>query len=110
MVQKQSAPTARATSAVPEEKAFRWRDGRVSRDLPSFRADLQGADDATVEFHRNHFHFWLGEVLGEPVLAKQAESLGASARASAEALRHDLLSSIDNRLVEQGRGAAGRRR
>lgn len=107
------APTttmSRALEPCPEDKAFRFRDGRTVRDLPSFRDALRSADVSAVEFHRNHFHFWLREVLHEDRLAKEAESMGSDGRISAEALRHDLLNAAENRLVELHRNAPPRKR
>ena len=94
---------ARALEPCPEDQAFRFRDGRVARDLPSFRDVLRGEDVATVEFHRNHFQMWLRDVLREDRLAKEAESLGADPRISAETFRHDLLNATENRIVELSR-------
>lgn len=102
--------TSRALEPCPEDRAFRFRDGRTARELPSFRDLLKSTDVASVEFHRNHFHLWLREVLREDRLAKEAESLGGDPRISAETLRHDLLNATENRIVELSRNTGGRRR
>lgn len=102
--------TARALEPCPENEAFRFRDGRLARDLPSFRDVLRGEDVATVEFHRTHFQMWLRDVLHEERLAKEAESLGTDARISAETFRRDLLNATENRIVELTRNTSGRRK
>lgn len=102
--------TVRALEPCPEPQAFRFRDGHVARDLPSFRDHLRTIDVSTVEFHRNHFHYWLRDVLEEDVLAKEANSLGADPRVSAETLRRDLLNATENRIVELQRNLVTRRR
>lgn len=107
-----TAPTtsmARQLEPCPEHLAFRFRDGQTARDLPSFRDLLRTGDLSTVEFHRNHFHFWLRDVLVEERLAKEAESLGGDPRISAERFRHDLLNATENRLGELQRNVPRRR-
>jgi len=64
----------RRLSDVPEEHAFRCRDGRILRNLVELRKTLDSMTDETFTYHSNEekhdFSNWVNDIIGDDKLAR----------------------------------------
>lgn len=88
----------RALTPCAGENAFRFADGQYARDLMDLRRRLADASPHLVEHHREHYHQWINDVLGDPALARKMARLSAERRVQQEAFRKEALALLDERI------------
>lgn len=88
----------RALTPCAVEHAFRFADGGHARDLGELRRRLQGASPHLVEHHREHYHAWVNDILGDPALARKIQRIANQPRLSADEYQKQLLGVLDERI------------
>jgi hypothetical protein len=88
----------RALTPCAGEHAFRFSDGQLARDLQDLRRRIAEASPHLVEHHREHYHHWIGDVLGDPALARKMARLAAQRRLSQDAYRREAVLLLDERI------------
>lgn len=88
-----------AIDPAPEDQAFRFRNGDHARSLQEFVDVLQKLPADDVDYHRNHYHHWLNDVVGDEGFARRVE-LHAQGGMDADELRRTIVDLGSNRLDE----------
>jgi hypothetical protein len=70
---------------VPDDKVFRFSDGRVARNMQELAAALREMSDDVFDNHlngdKNDFSNWLSAVVGDTALAKDLRRVATQATA-----------------------------
>lgn len=88
----------RALTPCGGNDAFRFADGTTARDLGEFRQHVGGKSPYLVAHHRDHYHHWIRDILGDPALSRKVERLGVKRTLDGEAYQKDLISVLDERI------------
>lgn len=88
----------RALTPCAGDAAFRFADGQLARDLQDLRRRLADASPHLVDHHRDHYHNWINDVLGDPALARKLARLSRERRHTPETYRQQALQIIDERI------------
>lgn len=97
-------PMRYATDPCPEDQAFRFKNGARARSLQELQQTLAQVPADVVQYHREHYHHWVRDILQDPPLAERVQQEGQRT-ADGEQLRRSLRSLLD---PAQRTGAPGR--
>lgn len=99
MVQKLATLAEKAFQPCAPERAFRFSNGAAAHTLAEFRDHLQGADLGTLQYHRNHYHHWIHDVLGDKTLATRVKMLGERRELHGDAYKEQIVDTVEERLA-----------
>lgn len=85
------------TDPCPQEQAFRFQNGAQARSLQEFTHTIDQVPPEVVQYHREHFHHWVKDILGDAPLAERVRAEGQRARDGLE-LRRTLHSVLEPAL------------
>lgn len=88
----------RALTPCGANEGFRFADGTSARDLAELRQHIGLKSPYLVLHHREHFHHWIRDILGDPALARKVERVGMRRQPDGEAFRRELLALLDERI------------
>ena len=88
----------RALTPCAGADAFRFADGAAARDLSEFRQLVANKSAYLVAHHREHYHLWIRDVLGDPALARKVERLGSKRTLDGETFQRELTLVLDDRI------------
>jgi hypothetical protein len=88
----------RALTPCAGSDAFRFADGGTVRDLNELRHAVATKSTSLVHFHREHYHHWVHDVLGDPALARKVERLAQRRTLDNATYQRELVEILDERL------------
>lgn len=88
----------RALTPCAGEDAFRFADGSLCRDLTDLRQAVETKSSYLLAHHRDHYHDWVAEILGDPALARKLQRLAGRRNLDNEVFRDEMRLILDERI------------